>query len=210
MKTILTSLLLLSTCLLQAQDKYTSAMLKNIEALYKSKTAEEYQATVNAFDRIAATEKTRFEPFYYAAFGNIMMAVNETTPGRKDNYLDLASADVDKAKAIKPNDSEIIALEGFVHMIRVTVDPQSRGQEYSGKAFTAFNKAVALNPENPRALALLGQMQLGTARFFGNDSSEACATSGKALEKFASYKPNSTLAPHWGQVMAEEVKAACK
>ncbi|MEJ1240248.1 hypothetical protein WBG78_19055 [Chryseolinea sp. T2] len=210
MKTILTSAFILCACLMQAQDKYTSAMLKNIDALYKSKTSEEYQSSVNAFDRIASTEKNKFEPYYYAAFGNIMMAVNETVPGKKDNYLDLASANVDKAKTIKPNDSEIIALEGFVHMIRVTVDPQSRGQEYSGKAFTAFNKAVALNPENPRALALLGQMQLGTARFFGNDSSEACATSGKALEKFASYRPASALAPHWGQVMAEEVKSTCK
>ena len=210
MKTILTSVILLSACLLQAQDKYTSAMLKNIDTLNKSRTQEEYQVSVNAFDRIAATEKSKFEPYYYAAFGNIMMAVNETSPAKKDSYLDLASTDINKAKAIKPNDSEIIALEGFVHMIRVTVDPQSRGQEYSGKAMTAFNKAVALNPENPRALALLGQMQLGTARFFNSDSAEACATSDKALEKFASYKPSSNLAPHWGKVMAEEVKASCK
>ncbi|MGC3946505.1 MAG: hypothetical protein QM762_18605 [Chryseolinea sp.] len=210
MKTILTSMLLFSVMLMQAQDKYTTAMLRNIDALYKSRTPEEYQASINAFYRIAATEKNKFEPYYYSAFGNIMLAVNETVPGKKDSYLDFASSDVEKAKAIKPNDSEVIALEGFVHMIRVTVDPQSRGQEYSGKAFTAFNKAVALNPENPRALALLGQMQLGTARFFGSDSSEACATSGKALEKFASYKPTSDLAPHWGKSMAEEVKSSCK
>jgi len=210
MKTILTTVLLLSTFLVQAQDKYTSAMLKQIDALYKSRTPEEYQASINSFDRIAAAEKNKFEPYYYAAFGNIMMAVNEAAPAKKDSFLDLASTNIDKAKAIKPNDSEIIALEGFIHMIRVTVDPQSRGQEYSGKAFTAFNQAVALNPENPRALALLGQMQLGTARFFNSDSAEACATSGKALEKFASYQPSSNLAPHWGKVIAEEVKASCK
>lgn len=210
MKTVLTSLILLSVCYVQAQDKYTTTMLKIIDTLYRSKTSEEYQASVNAFERIAAAEKNKYEPYYYAAFGNIMMAVNERDPAKKDNYLDLASADVQKATAIKQNDSEVIALEGFIHMIRVTVDPQSRGQEYSAKAFTAFNKAVALNPENPRALALLGQMQLGTARFFGNDSAEACATSGKALEKFATYQPSAHLAPHWGKGMAEEVQASCK
>ena len=145
-----------------------------------------------------------------AAANPTLSPVNEPGPAKKDNYLDLASADVQKAMTIKPNDSEVIALEGFIHMIRVTVDPQSRGQEYSGKAITAFNKAIALNPENPRALALLGQMQLGTARFFGNDSSEACATSGKALEKFATYQPPGNLAPLWGKGMAEEVKANCK
>ena len=210
MKTMLTSLLLVITCSLQAQDKYTETMIKNINTLYQAKTIEDYQASVNAFERIASAEKSKFEPYYYSAFGNIMMAVREQAPDRKDSYLDLAARAVEKANALKPNDSEIVTLEGFVHMIRVTVDPQSRGQEYSAKAFTAFNKAVVLDGENPRALALLGQMQLGTAKFFGSDTSEACATTGKALEKFDSFKAAGNLSPRWGKAMAEGVKANCK
>ena len=210
MKTILTSILLASACMLQAQDQFTGAMLKNIDALYHAKTIDEYQASVNAFERIAAAEKNKYEPYYYAGFGNIMIAANESEASQKDNYLDLAAKAIEKASKLKPNDSEIIALEGFVHMIRVNVDPASRGQEYSGKAFTAFNKALSLDPENPRALALLGRMQLGTAKFFGSDTREACTTSGKALDKFDSYKPTASLAPHWGKAIAEEVKANCK
>lgn len=210
MKTMLTFLLVTSTFLLQAQDKYTTSMLKNIDALYKNKTIDEYQASVNAFERIAAVEKNKYEPYYYAAFGDIMIAANETAPEKKDAWLDLASKAVDKANSLKPNDSEVVALEGFIHMIRVTVDPASRGQEYSGKAFTAFNKALALNPENPRALALLGRMQFGTAKFFGSDINEACATSGKALENFETYKSTGSLAPHWGKTIAEEIKSNCK
>jgi len=211
MKTFLTAALLLAgSCLVQAQQAYTSAMLKNIDAIYHSNTIDEYQVSVNAFERIAVAEKTKYEPYYYVAFGNIMMAVNESVATRKDDYLNVAAKAVAKANELHPNDSEVVTLEGFVHMIRVTVDPASRGQEYSGKAFNAFDKAVSLNPENPRALAMLGQMQLGTAKFFGSDPSEGCATTSKALEKFDTFKPANSLAPRWGKAMAEGVKANCK
>jgi hypothetical protein len=69
---------------------------------------------------------------------------------------------------------------------------------------------VGLNPENPRALALLAQMQFGTARFFGSSTIEACGTNTKALEKFEKFKSDNALAPQWGRGMAEEMRDECK
>jgi len=210
MKALFAIILTVVVSTLTAQDKYTETMSKKIEAAYKAKTVAEHQEAANAFERIAAAEKTKWEPYYYAAYSYIMMANTETENGKKDAYLDLAAKDIDQAKAIKANDSEITALEGFIHMIRVTVDPMTRGQEYSGKAFRSFSTAVALNPENPRALALLAQMQFGTAQFFGNSTSEACGTAEKALQKFESYKADNVLAPQWGKTLAQGLKANCK
>jgi hypothetical protein len=210
MKALLAIILTLTVSTLTAQDKYTETMLKNIDAAYNAKTVAEQQAAANAFERIAAAEKTKWEPYYYAAFSNILMADLETESAKKDTYLDRATKNLDQAKAIKANDSEITALEGFVHMVRVTVDPATRGQEYSGKSFRAFSTAVALNPENPRALALLAQMQYGTAQFFGNSTAEACSTVEKSLQKFNTYKAENALSPQWGKQMAEGLKANCK
>lgn len=210
MKALFAIILTLIVSTLTAQDKYTETMLKNIDAAYKAKTLAEHQAAANAFERIAAAEKTKWEPYYYAGFSNIMMANLETEGSKKDAFLDLAAKDLDQAKAINANDSEITALEGFVHMIRVTVDPATRGQEYSGKAFRSFSTAVALNPENPRALALLAQMQYGTAQFFGSSTAEACGTVEKSLQKFETYKAESALSPQWGKQMAEGMKSNCK
>ena len=210
MKNTLTILLVLIVTTLTAQDKYTETMLKNIDAVYKAKTVAEHQDAANAFERIAAAEKTKWEPHYYVAYSYIMMANLETEGTKKDMYLDLATKDLDKAKAIKANDSEITALEGFIYMIRVTVDPASRGQEYSSKSFRSFSTAVALNPENPRALALLAQMQYGTAQFFGTSTVEACGTVDKSLQKFETYKAENALAPQWGKQMAEGLKSHCK
>lgn len=210
MKALFAIFLTLIVATVTAQDKYTETMLKNIEAAYKGKTVTDYQATANAFERIATAEKTKWEPYYYAAFSNIMAANVETENPKKDAYLDLATKALDQAKAIKANDSEITALEGFVHMMRVTVDPASRGQEYSGKAFRTFSTAVALNPENPRALALLAQMQYGTAQFFGSSTAEACGTADKSIQKFETYKTENALSPQWGKQMAEGLKSNCK
>lgn len=192
-----------------ANDQYTEVMQKNIEAVYKAQTPQEIQNIVNTFERIGEAEKTKWEPYYYASYGYLMIALREKEPAKVDGYLDLALKASAKASALNPTESEVTALEGFVHMIRVTVDPASRGQQYSGLAFQSFGKAVALNPENPRALALLAQMQYGTAQFFGASTKEACETLAKSLDKFTTYKSGNPLAPQWGREMAEEMKTKC-
>ena len=193
-----------------SDGKYEQAMKKNIESVYKAQSVEELQQAVNAFERIGTTEKDHWEPQYYAAFGYIMMANREKDGGKKDQYLDQATAALDKAKVIAPEESEIIALEGFAYMIRVTVDPASRGPQFGARAMQAYGKASTLNPENPRALALMAQMQYGTAQFFGSPATEACTTLNKALEKFETFKSENALAPQWGRGMAESLKTQCK
>lgn len=193
-----------------ATDKYTEVMLKNIEAVYKAQSVEELQSLANTFHRIGEAEKGKWEPYYYEAFGYLMMTTREKEGSKKDAYLDLALKSVETAKGIQPNESELVALEGFVHMLRVTVDPASRGHMYSGMAFESFHRALGMNPENPRALNLLAQMEFGTAQFFGSPSTEACATLNKALEKFETYKVENPLAPQWGKSMTESLKAKCQ
>lgn len=210
MKALLAILLTLLVATLSAQDKYTETMLKNIPLTYDAKTVAEYQDVANVFARIAAAEKTKWEPHYYEAYSYIMMANVEKDNSKKDGYLDLATLANNRAKAILKNDSEIVALEGFIFMMRVTVDPASRGQEYSGKAFHSLSQAVALNPENPRALTLLAQMQYGTAQFFGSSTDEACASVLKALQKYETAKTENVLGPQWGKPLAERLKGTCK
>jgi len=191
-------------------NQYAEAMAKNIQTVYSSQSITELQGAVNALERIASAEKTKWEPYYYAAFGNIMIAHREQDGTKKDAFLDQAMANIEKAKKIAPKESEIITLEGFVHVIRITVNPATRGQQYSGLAMQTLGRALSINPENPRALALIAQTQYGTAQFLGSPTTEACATNAAALEKFATFKSENPLAPKWGNRMAEETAGNCK
>jgi len=204
------ALLLVTAGSLNADDtRYIEAMQKNIQSVYEAKSVTDLQGSVNSLERIATAEKVKWEPYYYVSFAYILMSNFEQDVAKKDLYLDQASASIEKAASINDNESEIIALVGFIHMMRVAVDPASRGAQYSGMAMQAFGKATSLNPENPRALALMAQMQYVTAKFFGSPATEACVTLNAALQKFDSYKSDNPLAPQWGREMALGLKKEC-
>lgn len=212
MKTTLVSLicLLFAIAVSANDDKYLEAMKKGIQAVYTAQDIPQLQAAINTLDRIGNAEKTKWEPFYYASFGSIMMSNKEQDLVKKDNYLDIADRALKKAKELAPGESEIIALEGFIQMLRISVDPAARGAQYSGMSMQSLGTAISMNGENPRALALMAQMQYGTAQYFKSSTAEACGTASKAAEKFTSYKSSNPLAPQWGKEMNEEMINWCK
>jgi len=210
MKTL--TAIMLSTFILvevSAHDKYLELMGKNIQAIYTAKTPEQYQEAINTFERIAAAEKTKWEPYYYCAFGWLMLANNEADISKKDAYADKAMEAVALGREINSTESELIAMEAFALMIKVKADPAKRGPELSPKAYQLLAQAIEKNPDNPRAIALLAQMQMGTARFLGMPMTEACANATKASEKFSSFKTDNPLAPTWGKTMTETLLKNC-
>jgi len=211
MRNLLTIVLLGTVSITMANiGKYEEAMLKNIEALYKSKSLEEYQKVINTMDRIATAEADKWEPYYYGSFGNIMMSTRVTELADKDKLLDAAQHRLDKASAIQAGNVEIITLQGFIHMMRLAADPATRGQQYAGLAFETFNKAVAIDSLNPRALIMRAQMMQGTAKFFGTSMTESCGEAQKALDQFdSSEKPKNPLAPIWGRGNAVGMLKEC-
>ena len=95
-------------------------------------------------------------------------------------------------------------------MIRLSVDPATRGAQYAGLASSSYDKAIALNGNNPRALALMAQLQFGTAQFFNQPPTEACRNAAKALTLFNSEQSENPIAPKWGKGMTEEMVKNCK
>jgi hypothetical protein len=95
-------------------------------------------------------------------------------------------------------------------MIRIGVDPASRGQEYSMKSADALQKSKKINPENPRALFMMAQLSYGTARFFGSEITEACQLNDSAIDIFeTSNQDKDNFLPQWGRNQALEFKKRC-
>lgn len=206
MKTLL--FILLSAIL--STTSYEKIMLENIRKIYDASSIEAYRESANVFDRIAAKESDKWEPLYYSAFGYLMMASMSREGDPKDQYLDFAMERIEKGLELAPEESELVTLEGFAYMLRVTVDPMNRGPKYSPMAIQTFQKAISLNPENPRAHFMLGQMELGTARFFNSDTSGPCEKIQQSVEMFEAETTGETLMPSWGKSWAEGAAEHCK
>lgn len=188
---------------------YRQAMEESIASLNRASDSEQLLAVANRFERIARAEKDEWLPWYYAAYATLHRAIRADEAGEKDQLLDKAQQYLDEATAVEAEESEVVALQGYVHTIRVTVDPANRGQQLAPLATQTLGRAVKMNPDNPRALFLLGQMQYGTAQFFGADTSEACQLIAQAVAKYESVEADDALMPTWGQESAQRMSKQC-
>ena len=200
MKKILFTAIMLLTAIagFSQSEQYKMAMSQALADLGKSKTVEDYQVTANQFERIANSEKSNWIPYYYAAYSSIIMSFNEKDGDKKDAYADNAQKYIDEALKLKPNESEIVAIQGMLYQARIMVNPMTRGQEYSVKANDEFEKAIQINQNNPRAYYLLGQNKLNMPSFFGGGKDKALPFFKQAKEKYESFKPAEMFVPNWG------------
>ncbi len=207
---------LLSFCLLVAivatsYGQFEKAMGRSIPAMFSADNPENLQGAINQLSRIGEAEGDRWEPYYYVAFGYLRMSQMMETLADKDKYLDLALTAIDNGDKVQPNDSELETMRGYINMMKLSADPGTRGATYSGLVFGSFQKAIQLNPDNPRAHFLLGQMQKGTAQFMGGTNDEACASFSRALELFENGGNANPLAPNWGKEGARgAIKQNCE
>jgi len=190
--------------------EYESAMSAAIEKLNTANALSAYLESAAAFERIGEAEKDQWLPYYYAGLSYIWVSHAVKEGEKVDEYLEKAQFFVDKAKNLSPKNDEIVTLQGYIYMMKVVVDPPSRGPEFSRLAMQEFGRAVGMNQKNPRALLLLGKMKMGTDQFFGNDLSESCRMISNAAHMFENYKAKSAIDPAWGKAMADMFVTECE
>lgn len=206
--TIVTLFVLSSAFVLPTVD-YQKAMEETLSALDEASGPDQLTEVANRFERIARAEQDQWLPWYYAAYATLNVAIMKQDPPEKDPILDQAQQYLDQALVLAADESEVVALQGYIHTIRVTVDPATRGQQLAPEATRTLVRALKMNPDNPRALYLLGQMQYGTAQFFGADTAEACQLISQAVDKYEEVTPENVLMPDWGKENAQEMSNQC-
>lgn len=190
---------------------FEKAMSKQIQAMATIQTLEESQKVSNSFLRIFEAQPEEWLPLYYASLLQIESAFRFDI--NKDQAFDQALEYIEKAKKIAHENSELTALEGYAVMGKLSVDPANRGQNLTPEAMQLFGKAIALDRENPRAVLLMAQMELGMAQFFGSGPEKACgmARMGSDLLQKEKGKINeSYILPTWGERMASQFEKVCQ
>ena len=192
------------------EKAYNKVMSANITALNAAKTLESFDPIVHKFIRIGEAEKDKWLPYYYVSLAYVWKGFRLKEAAEKDKNLTESLKYIDKAKSLAENNAEVIALEGFIYMMQISIDPGSRGQSITPKAFGNFNQALAIQPTNPRALLFKGQMQYGMSQFFGSGTEEACAMILKSVELFDKDEKADSNLPAWGLSSANQYIENCK
>ena len=91
------------------------------------------------------------------------------------------------------------------------VDPMSRGRKYGTIANQFYKTAEKLDSlSNPRPLYLGGQGLFYTPKMFGGGKERAKPVLALSVVKYATFKPASDIAPHWGQKQATDLLKQCE
>jgi hypothetical protein len=179
---------------------YTEMMAATIAELNSTGDPARLLEIASKFERAAAAAPTDWLPQYYQAYGRTLASFTSKEEGDvKDKYLDQAEASLAQARKLGGDESELLALQGYLFQARLMIDPMNRAQVYSGRAMEAASKAKALNPANPRAYLVLGNNLYFMPEMYGGGKAAAKPQYEEAKARFAAFKPANSLVPNWGE-----------
>ena len=207
MKTVIVSIVMLATSLVSGQAQFEQGMEKAFQLWGEGKNAE----ASAMFERIASAEKNNWLPNYYVALVNTTTAFqNLNDPTKVTALLDKAQQALDVEFGRQPENAEILVMQAMIYTAWVAADPMTNAMKYSARVMEMYDKAQAIDPENPRVIFGRAEFEIGGARYFGSDTTPMCNQIDKAIALFATFKPETPFHPNWGQDRALEAQKACQ
>ena len=206
MKKAITMAIMLISTVLMAQDQYTKGMERAFELWKNNKPME----ASNLFERIAMAEMDNWLPPYYVAQINTLISFGEKDGEKLTRQLEKAQEFIDIAKKISQDNAEILVQQAMINTAWIAYDGATYGMTLSGKNAVLYAKALELAPDNPRVVFSKAEWDMGSARYFGKDTSPYCKDVERSLELFATFKSESDFHPQWGMERAEKILEYCK
>lgn len=206
MKTIIITIALFISSLLTAQTSFEQGMGKALGLWGQGKPQE----ASDLMERIASAEKNNWLPNYYVAFINTTEAFNPANKAKVASLVEKAQNALDAALINSPNNSEIMVVQAMLYTVILVQDPMTNGQKYTGLVMQQYGKALAIDPNNPRAIFSKAEFEIGSAKYWGTDIKPMCAQIEKSIQLFATFKPETPFSPKWGLDRAQEALKNCK
>jgi hypothetical protein len=202
--------MLIATVAMGGDDKYYQKMGETLSGFNSCSSVEEFQDLANKFRVIANVEKEEWLPLYYEAQCYIMISfMGDLSAEQKDNYLEKASSLIGNMTDLAPQEAEIEVLRAFYLTGSLVVNPPQRAMETTPLIHAAIAGALAIEPDNPRALFLRISNEMGTASYFGEDTGPFCAQARELLQNWDNYCLKSPIHPNWGKDEIEGIVNNC-
>jgi len=101
-------------------------------------------------------------------------------------------------------------LKGLNETLELITDPMNKGMTQSPIINKAYEQAVKLNPNNPRAVYSLASFHLNSAKFMKVDIPYYCQMLEKSIVLFDEQKSDVPFYPSWGKDWAVKTQEICK
>ncbi len=205
---IISAFLFVAITAFAQNEKYVKAMEALVTTVDTTRNVETLKTLSNSFERIGDAEKTQWLPYYYAALaqlnaGNGIMSTQDPMKGglaaTLDPLADKAEELLNKAEAMKKDNSEIFVVKKMIASMRMMGDPMNRFMQYGPQATQALETAKKLDPSNPRITYLEAIDKFYTPEQYGGSKTEAKKLFEEALKKYDGFKPESSIHPSWGR-----------
>ena len=206
MTKIIITLALLVVSIVNGQSQFEQGMGRAFSLWEEGKNTE----ASAMFERIASAEKDNWLPNYYVALVNTTTAFATKDKDQVNALLTKAQSALDVELNKYPNNVELLVMQAMIHTAWIAFDPMTNGMKLSGKVMEIYAKAEQIESSNPRVVFSKAEFEMGSARFFGTDTKPICAQIEKAIELFATFKPQTVFHPNWGLERAQEAAKACK
>jgi hypothetical protein len=192
--------------LLSAQGQFELGMGKAFQLWGEGKNSE----ASDLFERIASAEKSSWLPNYYVALVNTTASFGTQDKEKINGLLTKAQDALDIEMVKNQNNAELYVLQALIYTAWIVYDPMTNGMKLSAKTMEMYDKAEALEPNNPRVVFGKADFQIGGAKWTGVDTKPLCDQIEKAIGLFATFKPETSFSPTWGLERAQETLKNCK
>lgn len=188
----------------QETDLYRSSMQKMLGELDVATEVQQLLNYRNQFERISLKFTEKWQPVYYMAYCDIQMVFYDTASQQNKNHLDNARLSLEKLETMPGIDaSEVNVLWGYYYNALLLCNPAST-QQLFGEVIRYYEKALTVNPENPRAIILRAFYNQFLPPFV-KLKIDAAKEVEKAKELF-NREERSIDAPCWGTYFIDKVK----
>jgi len=190
-----------------AQTQYEIGMRKAFSLWEQDKNWD----AANLFERIASAEPDNWLPLFYVAQINVLKSFGETDESKMNAQLTKAKDFLNQATALSKENADILILDALWHTAWIAFDGQKYGMKYAAKVNGLYNQALAIAPNHPIVILNKAEWDMGTAKYFNQDLKPYCKDVKKAIELFATFKPEGEFYPQSGLERAKKlIEVNCK
>jgi hypothetical protein len=178
------------------KEEYLSTALEKAKSI---KNESDLQNSINEIKRIEVLDANYWLPSYYVSYMETTQSFY-TTPDKKEALLEDAKARINKLLDNPLVDkSELYTVLGYYYYAKIAQDPQNNGQLFYKDVITNYQKAIGINPANPRPNYLLHLFEDKMSSFMGKQDSNLCEKLQKDKKLFEDFKVADKNYPNWGE-----------